>query len=174
MQIMDWAWSLSDWIILLTGLLVAIYLCGTWNHNHFKNRNVPYIRPVPFFGNKRPAIRSKNKEHFPDYILRTYTELQDHTYGGTFNFMQPVIILRDPELIKTITVKGSEHFTNLPSFLNAANDPLWSRSLFSLSGKHQALKCSGTLDITVTLVGMKSSPLFCNICSMLTPPPPPT
>nr|AFH78148.1 cytochrome P450 [Coptotermes formosanus] len=132
---MDWNWALSDWIVLLAALVTAAYLCGTWSHNHFKKRNVPYIRPAPFFGNKRPAIRSRNKEHFPDYILRTYRELQGHAYGGTFNFMQPEIILRDPELIKTITVKDFEHFTNHGSFLNNATEPIWDKSLFSLSGQ---------------------------------------
>ena len=138
MLITDWTLSLSDWIILLVGLVTAVYLCGTWNHSHFKKRNVPYIRPVPFFGNRRPAIRSKHEENFPDYILRTYKELEGHTYGGTFNFMQPVIILRDPELIKTITVKDYENFTNQSSFLNEATEPLWCKSLLGLSGKHLA------------------------------------
>lgn len=135
MPIMDWVWALSDWLILLIGLVTAVYLCGTWNHNHFKKRNVPYIRPAPFIGNKRPAIRSKNKEHFPDYILRTYRELQGHAYGGAFNFMQPVIILRDPELIKTITAKDFENFTNHTPLLHEATEPLWGKSVFSLSGQ---------------------------------------
>jgi cytochrome P450 family 9 len=135
MMVIDWTWSLSDWIILVTGIVTAIYLWGTWNHNHFKKRNVPYMKPVPFFGNMKPAICSKNKEHFPDYILRTYRELKGHPYGGTFSFMQPVIVLRDPELIRTITVKDFDHFTDHQSFFNEATEPLWGKSLFNLSGE---------------------------------------
>jgi cytochrome P450 family 9 len=83
----------------------------------------------------RPAICNKNKEYFPDYVLRTYRELKGYPYGGTFNFMQPVIILRDPDLIKTITVKDFDHFTDHRSFINEGTEPLWGKSLFCLSGK---------------------------------------
>jgi hypothetical protein len=115
--------------------VLAIYVWGTRNHNHFKNRNVPYIKPVPFFGNIRPAMCKRNKEHFPDYILRTYRELKDHPYGGAFSFMQPVIILRDPELIKTIMVKEFDHFTDHRPFCDEVIEPLWGKSLINLSGK---------------------------------------
>ncbi|XP_023717570.1 cytochrome P450 9e2 isoform X2 [Cryptotermes secundus] len=124
-MIIDGEWSLSDWVILLTGVLTVLYLLGTWNHNHFKKRNIPYVKPLPFFGNMRPAICSKNKEHFPDYILRMYRQLEDHPYGGVFSFMQPVIILRDPELIQRVTVKDFDHFTDHRSFFDEATEPLW-------------------------------------------------
>jgi cytochrome P450 family 9 len=135
MMIIDGVWSLSDWVILITGILIAIYLLGTWNHHHFKKRNIPYVKPLPFLGNMRPAICSKNGEHFPDYILRMYRELEDHSYGGTFSYMQPVIILRDPELIKRVTVKDFDHFTDHRSFFDEATEPLWGKSLFNLSGE---------------------------------------
>lgn len=135
MMVIDGTWSLSDWVILLTGVLTVLYLLGTWNHHHFKKRNIPYVKPLPFFGNMRPAICSKNREHFPDYILRMYRQLEDHPYGGAFSFMQPVIMLRDPELIKRVTVKDFEHFTDHRYFFDDATEPLWGKSLFNLSGE---------------------------------------
>jgi hypothetical protein len=157
MLITDWSVSLSDWILLVTGLVTAVYLCGTWTHSHFKNRNVPYIRPVPFFGNRRPALRSKHKEHFPEYTLRTYRELQGHSYGGTFNFMQPVIILRDPGLIQTITVKDFDHFTNNRSSLHEATELLWCKSLLGLSGEPTGRR---TIALQRGCSGANSSQLF--------------
>jgi hypothetical protein len=135
MMIIDGAWSLYDWVILLTSVLTAIYLLGTWNHHHFKKRNIPYVKPLPFLGNMRPALCGKNKEQFPDCVLRMYRQLGDHPYGGAFSFMKPVIILRDPVLIRRVTVTDFDHFTDHESFFDEATEPLWSKSLCNLSGE---------------------------------------
>lgn len=47
----------------------------------------------------------------------------------------PTLLVRDPELIKQITVKDFEHFVDHRSFLPDDADPLWTKNLFSLKGK---------------------------------------
>lgn len=44
-------------------------------------------------------------------------------------------MVRDPELIKEITVKDFESFTDHPELIPAEADPLWAKNLFSLTGK---------------------------------------
>lgn len=53
-------------------------------------------------------------------------------YCGAYHFLTPVLILRDPDLIKQIAVKDFDHFLNHPSFLPDDVDPLWSRNLLAL------------------------------------------
>lgn len=46
----------------------------------------------------------------------------------------PTLLIRDPELIKQITVKDFDHFVDHRSFASDDADPLWSKNLFSLKG----------------------------------------
>lgn len=50
--------------------------------------------------------------------------------------MLPTLVVRDPELIKQITVKDFEYFLAHRFFVIEGSDPLWSKNLFSLKGKN--------------------------------------
>ena len=47
-----------------------------------------------------------------------------------FEFLQPVYFVRDPELIKQITVKEFDHFVNHRMKMDEELEPLFGRSLF--------------------------------------------
>lgn len=53
-------------------------------------------------------------------------------YVGVYNFLKPTLILRDPELIKEMTIKSFNHFNNHLPFLPEYHDELWRKSLFVL------------------------------------------
>jgi hypothetical protein len=133
MAVLDWSWSCSDWVLLLVIIGVVLYFIGTSNYNHFSKQNVPYIKPVPFIGSMGPALL--RKQYFPQLTMTIYNELKDHPFGGFFVFKQPVVMLRDPELIKVIAVKDFEYFTDHRSMLSEDGEPVLSRGLFSLKGK---------------------------------------
>lgn len=46
----------------------------------------------------------------------------------------PTLMIRDPELIKQITIKDFDHFIDHRVFVDAGTDPLMSGNLFSLKG----------------------------------------
>lgn len=46
----------------------------------------------------------------------------------------PVLVLRDKELIKRVTVKDFDHFVNRMKFVDEDSDPLLGRSLISIKG----------------------------------------
>lgn len=58
---------------------------------------------------------------------------------GSFQFSQPAFIIRDPELLKDLTVKDFDHFTDHRSFGNTEIEPLWSSNLFALQGNCETL-----------------------------------
>jgi hypothetical protein len=133
MAVLDWTWSCSDWAVLLLIAAVLLYFIATSNYNHFSKQNVPFIKPLPFVGCMGPALL--RKQYFPHLMIEAYNALKDHPYGGLFIFKQPVIIPRDPELIKTIAVKDFEYFTDHRTIMSEDKDKVWSRGLFSLKGE---------------------------------------
>lgn len=132
MAVLDWSWSCSDWVLLLLVIGVILYFIGTSNYNHFSKQNVPFIKPVPFIGCMGPSFL--RKQYFPQLMMRIYKDLEDHPYGGFFLFKQPIIMLKDPELIKTIAVKDFEYFMDHRAIFSKDGEPVWSRGLFSLKG----------------------------------------
>lgn len=133
MAVLDWTCCYSDWALLLLIAAVLLYFIGTSNYNHFSKQNVPFIKPLPFVGCMGPALL--RKQYFPQLMIEAYNTLKDHPYGGIFIFKQPIIIPRDPELLKTIAVKDFEYFTDHRPILSENGDQLWSRGIFTLKGE---------------------------------------
>jgi hypothetical protein len=132
MALTDWTWSCSDWVLLLIFIGVVLYFLGTSGYSHFSKQNIPFVKPLPFVGSMGPALR--RKEYLPQLVIRIYRELKDHPYGGLFVFKQPIVMLRDPELIKAITVKDFEYFMDHLSVFSEDAEPVWSRGLMNLKG----------------------------------------
>lgn len=55
---------------------------------------------------------------------------------GAYQFNQPSLMIRDPELIKELTVRDFDHFTDHKSVGDSEFDAIWSRNLFALKGKY--------------------------------------
>jgi cytochrome P450 family 9 len=76
---------------------------------------------------------------FPDYISDIYSRLKGHKYGGVYQLMNPVFLIRDPELIKMVTVKHSEHFLDRQDTTSEEVEPLFGKALFNLKGEQLAV-----------------------------------
>jgi cytochrome P450 family 9 len=70
-----------------------------------------------------------------DSVIELYSQLDGHKIGGIFQLMLPVYLVRDPELIKHITVKDFEHFVDIPNFIPEDIEPLLTKNLQALKGK---------------------------------------
>lgn len=55
-------------------------------------------------------------------------------YSGMYRFTTPCLVLRDPELIKQITVKDFDYFTDHHSFIPKNVDPILESILFQMKG----------------------------------------
>jgi cytochrome P450 family 9 len=123
-----WVWTLATSLAAL-----VLYLIGTWTHGHFSRRNIPCLKTVPFLGNMGPfALRVLS---LPDFSVDLYNRLKGHKYGGVYEFMNPVIMLRDPELIKLVTVKDFEYFLDHRAPIDEEAEPLFGKGLLNLRGK---------------------------------------
>jgi cytochrome P450 family 9 len=141
-----WTWA------VVTGLaLLVIYLFGTWTHDHFSKQNVPSLKPFPLLGNMAPVLFRALS--FPDYVSDIYNRLKEHKYGGLYQLMDPILLIRDPELIKMVTVKDFEHFLDHQITIPEDAEPLFGKALFNLEGE-QHIAC------TVLLLQLNRSKTF--------------
>ncbi|XP_047994965.1 cytochrome P450 9e2-like [Leguminivora glycinivorella] len=119
--------------IWIPALVAAIYLYCRQIYSRFSKYGVKNLKPVPFLGNMSSVIlRTKS---FVDVVDELYAEFPEERFVGNFEFIKPVIFIRDIELIKKVTVKDFEYFLDHRTFVSEDIDPLFGRNLFSLKGQ---------------------------------------
>lgn len=57
-------------------------------------------------------------------------------YMGIYQMLTPTLLIRDPEIIRQVTVKEFDHFLNHRAFVPEGVDPLWNKNLFALKGTY--------------------------------------
>ncbi|RLU15243.1 hypothetical protein DMN91_012237 [Ooceraea biroi] len=123
------------WTIPLAIAIVILsiyYFFNFWNSNFFKKHGVMHVPPVPIFGNTAPIMF--RRKAFPDYMVTLYNKFADAKYFGFYDMATPILMLRDPEIIKSILLKNFESFHDRRGFADF-NDSLFSKNLFSLKGQ---------------------------------------
>ncbi|XP_020280574.1 cytochrome P450 9e2-like [Pseudomyrmex gracilis] len=121
------------WSILLSVIIGVFGINYLFKHfNFFKRHNVIHIPSVPIFGSMTSLVFRQIS--FVDFTKKMYNLNPDAKYIGMYATTNPVFLLRDPELIRTVLIKHFEIFPNRRGFSDF-NDPLFSKNLFSLQGE---------------------------------------
>ncbi|XP_029173451.1 cytochrome P450 9e2-like [Nylanderia fulva] len=124
---------MDTWILLsLLASSIAIYYYFFKNLNFFKKHGILHIPPWPVLGNMAPLFFRQLP--LAEIVLKIYNLNQEAKYVGYFDGMKPAIMIRDPDLIKSICIKSFESFTDRRSFIDSVNDPLFGKNLVSLRG----------------------------------------
>ncbi|KAF2887170.1 hypothetical protein ILUMI_19003 [Ignelater luminosus] len=121
------------WFLVVGGLAILIYYVFVNPFKYWAKRGVPqdtifkiWLKTVLDIIQYRPAT---------DNLRKLYDDLSGKRYGGVYQLFTPMLCIRDPELIKQITVKDFDHFTDHFNFFPTNNEPLWEKNLFSLKGE---------------------------------------
>ncbi|KAJ4428809.1 hypothetical protein ANN_25802 [Periplaneta americana] len=125
--------TLFDWFLLLLCLGVVLYFWGTSTYRRFTKPGIPHDTPFPFIGSMGPTILKR--QLFTDMILNMYNKYKGRPYAVMFIFRQPVTVIFDTELIKTIAVKDFDYFPNRQTTLFENADPLFAKALPNLKGR---------------------------------------
>jgi cytochrome P450 family 9 len=103
---------------------------------------------------------------FPDFLSDIYNRLKGHKYGGVYQLMNPVLLLRDPELIKMVTVKDFEHFLDRQFLISEDVEPLFGKALFFLKGE-QLTACTVLTECIVLTAIQQAQKFFKNTVAEL-------
>lgn len=152
MAVLTSYWTL-DVLLFFFSAVLAAYLYMTRNFKYWIRKGVTEARPVPFFGNLRDCclFRITPGLHFKSL----YEQGTGLPYLGFYIFDKPALLLRDPDLVKAVTVKDFSYFqdryvsahesdTIAAGNMFVANNPEWrhlrhsSSSIFT-SGKLKAM-----------------------------------
>ncbi|CAD1473360.1 unnamed protein product [Heterotrigona itama] len=120
------------WLIIavVMAVLAVVYHRATRSFCFFEKRGIPYVKPVPFLGNLWEVFLRQIS--FAELAEKLYNVYPESKYVGFFEFSTPLLVIRDLDLIKSITMKNFDHFPNHKMAFNPDVEPLFSKNLFSL------------------------------------------
>ncbi|XP_057336081.1 cytochrome P450 9e2-like [Microplitis mediator] len=117
---------------LITLIITLLIIKWVKIKDKFSNTSIPYIKPWPIFGNMaEPLFR---KISLAEHLQKFYNLNKTSKYFGFYDFNSPVIVIRDPELVREVGIKSFDNFTDHRGFADPGLDLLFSKNLFSLRG----------------------------------------
>ncbi|XP_017770196.1 PREDICTED: cytochrome P450 9e2-like [Nicrophorus vespilloides] len=123
---------LQELLIVLLVILVNLFYFAILRHSYWIRKNVRQSLPVPFLEDN--LRKSFGMESYLDMIKRLYNQFPEERYSGYYQVGCPILVIRDPELIRMVTIDDFDHFSEHRHLLPEGLDPLWSRNLFALKG----------------------------------------
>ncbi|XP_044253698.1 cytochrome P450 9e2-like isoform X2 [Tribolium madens] len=121
------------WIVVSIAIIALSYWFLIRPLKYWSDQGVEQGNPVPIFGHSLGTII--HTQSFADMVQMVYNIAPGARYSGMYQFLIPTLVLKDPDLIKQITVKDFDSFLNHRSFIPEDVDPLWSKNLFSLTNQ---------------------------------------
>ncbi|XP_065080392.1 uncharacterized protein LOC135703195 [Ochlerotatus camptorhynchus] len=124
-------------LLIVVASLVVIYRRVTKHFHYFHDKPIPSMASNPLFGSTGPLMRKKLS--FNDFIEKVYNKYPNAKVFGMFDMSSKMFVLRDPELIKKITVKDFDHFINRRSLFGDSDKDdgneniLFNKALVSLN-----------------------------------------
>lgn len=120
-----------DLLHLILGLAVAsllVYWFLTRTHGHWQKQNVPSVpNPLPGLGHMWPVLSlRKNASEF-------FREMYNSTEASMIGFLlihRPTVLVRDPELVKSVLQTNFTSFHNNTVTVNEKYDPVMSKNPF--------------------------------------------
>ncbi|XP_055619248.1 probable cytochrome P450 9f2 [Toxorhynchites rutilus septentrionalis] len=119
-------------------IILLIYHWIATKYEYFLTKPVPCVKPTFGFGSSAPTLFRRTD--VSSLVTELYYAFPDSKVSGFYDFIQPVYLLRDLEMIKKIAVKDFDYFTDHALAVSFPEDEsdgggLFGNSLFSLRGQ---------------------------------------
>lgn len=117
----------------LTAIVLAKFVSLLHHqYNYWRKRRVPHVGAVPVLGSSWRIFTRRMS--LPNFCSLVYKHRPGSRYLGMMDCFTPIVVVRDPNLIKEIAVKNFDHFPDHHSFINEKIDPIFGKNVFSLKG----------------------------------------
>jgi cytochrome P450 family 6 len=105
---------------------------------YWKKRGVPTLRPKVPFGDFNDAVFTRKNSR--QIINEFYKDFDGQRFGGLYTLTKPVLLLRDPELIKAVLLKDFDKFHSRGFVINEKMEPLDGHLVFLSGSKWRNLR----------------------------------
>ncbi|XP_018365040.1 PREDICTED: cytochrome P450 9e2-like [Trachymyrmex cornetzi] len=123
-------------LFILTASICLYYVLNKlfFKLSYFEQLKIPHVRPIPILGNMAP-FAFQRMCHM-ELQQKMYNHFSNAKFFGFYDFIMPIFVIRDPDLISTIAIKQFDNFCDHHGFVNETLDPIAGRNLFNLKGDH--------------------------------------
>ncbi|XP_071862766.1 uncharacterized protein [Bombus fervidus] len=123
----------SAFFTLLTGLLLLVCLYLYLRHNHWRKNGIPTVKGcIPILGHLLPLMTGRM--NFAELIQKAYKEYKDYSMVGMYKGIIPMLLVRDPNLVKTVLQSNFTSFHENGWKIDPEVDPLLSKNPFFCYG----------------------------------------
>lgn len=123
--------SIVDVLVGIFSLLIISYYYLTSTYNYWRDRGIPFVKPILLFGNIKDVLLGRKS--IIEVHTRLYKQFEGERFGGYFVLRRPVLMVRDPELIERLLVKDFAHFHDRGMTTDPDHEPL-TLNLFNAKG----------------------------------------
>ncbi|XP_049771831.1 cytochrome P450 6k1-like [Schistocerca cancellata] len=111
---------LDSWLLelalALSALLLAAYLSFQWRYQYWSKKGVPCVEPSFPFGNLGHSLLGQ--KFFGDVLRELYEKAKGKRFIGLYSILRPVLLVRDPEIVRHILIKGFASFRERGIFMD--------------------------------------------------------
>nr|CAD7569189.1 unnamed protein product [Timema californicum] len=112
------SYSSFDLLVLLGGVIFLLYVIFTRHYNYWMKIGAPHILPTVFRTNIIPLLRYG----MPGRLKQLYREHEGLDFVGVFLYDRPILLMRDPGLVRTVLVDDSDVFAGRSVDLEESRD----------------------------------------------------
>lgn len=109
MVLLTESWSI-DLSILLIGAITLLYFYARHVYSYWDRMGIKYLTNFNYlFGHFQSTLTAK--EFAGDFITRIYQNTKE-PFIGIYSILRPVLVVKDPELVRSILIKDFQHFSD--------------------------------------------------------------
>ncbi|XP_033192745.1 cytochrome P450 6B1 [Bombus vancouverensis nearcticus] len=102
------SWLMIETIGFIVTVFVLLYYYSMIKLNYWRKRGVKGPKPLPFLGNFKDVLLGKDST--TDCFQKAYNEFRDEPMVGVYGGHEPLLVLRDLDLIKDVLIKDFNKF----------------------------------------------------------------
>ncbi|XP_047118722.1 cytochrome P450 6k1-like [Schistocerca piceifrons] len=124
------SWWLAELVVALSAATLALYMWFQRGYRHWRKKGVRYLEPTFPFGNFAQAVLGQKS--YGHVAQDMYNETKGERFVGLYSVGRPVLLVRDPDLVRRVLVRDFGAFRDRGVYLDD-EEPV-NRQLFFLRG----------------------------------------